>query len=111
MIILIRGNATTREQVWKTIDDLQRDPYTTGLSLLSKMADKLLFRLINFKFFVELLSTYVVFLPDQKLDPKPVSFLNSEMVSLKKLPILLWLGTDIGSVVKIRYGEFLNNYR
>lgn len=38
-----RSGDTTRDQVWKTIGDMQRDPYTTGLSLIIKMADKLLF--------------------------------------------------------------------
>ena len=30
--------------VWRTISDFQKDPYTTGLSIFSKITDKILFR-------------------------------------------------------------------
>ena len=34
---------TSSEIVWKTINDFQKDPYTTGLSIFSKITDKILF--------------------------------------------------------------------
>ena len=39
--ILVRTNT---EVVWRTISDFQKDPYTTGLSIFSKITDKILFR-------------------------------------------------------------------
>ena len=35
---------TNTEVVWRTISDFQKDPYTTGLSIFSKITDKILFR-------------------------------------------------------------------
>ena len=39
--ILVRTNT---EVVWRTISDFQKDPYTSGLSIFSKITDKILFR-------------------------------------------------------------------
>ena len=33
--------------VWRTISDFQKDPYTTGLSIFSKITDKILFRSVQ----------------------------------------------------------------
>ena len=35
---------TNSDLVWRTISDFQKDPYTTGLSIFSKITDKILFR-------------------------------------------------------------------
>ena len=38
---------TNTEVVWRTISDFQKDPYTTGLSIFSKITDKILFRSVQ----------------------------------------------------------------
>ena len=40
---------TNTEVVWRTISDFQKDPYTTGLSIFSKITDKILFRSVQNK--------------------------------------------------------------
>ena len=40
---------TNTEVVWRTISDFQKDPYTTGLSIFSKITDKILFRSVQTK--------------------------------------------------------------
>ena len=42
-LIDIMSQQTSSEIVWKTINDFQKDPYTTGLSIFSKITDKILF--------------------------------------------------------------------
>ena len=39
--------------VWRTISDFQKDPYTTGLSIFSKITDKILFRWVFLSDIVE----------------------------------------------------------
>jgi len=38
------------DAVYKFVTDFQKDPYTTGMSFFSKIADKLLFRYVFSKF-------------------------------------------------------------
>ena len=42
-LLEMMSQQTSSEVVWKTITEFQKDPYTTGLSIFSKMADKILF--------------------------------------------------------------------
>jgi len=43
LVSLLEGDRTNTEVVWRTISDFQKDPYTTGLSIFSKITDKILF--------------------------------------------------------------------
>jgi len=40
---LVDLSATNTDVVWRTLSDFQKDPYTTGLSIFSKITDKILF--------------------------------------------------------------------
>jgi len=40
---LVDMTGTNTDVVWRTISDFQKDPYTTGLSIFSKITDKILF--------------------------------------------------------------------
>eukprot|EP00092_Neocalanus_flemingeri_P044554 GFUD01049458.1.p1 GENE.GFUD01049458.1~~GFUD01049458.1.p1 ORF type:complete len:754 (+),score=195.23 GFUD01049458.1:104-2365(+) len=40
---LVDMTGTNTEVVWRTLSDFQKDPYTTGLSIFSKITDKILF--------------------------------------------------------------------
>lgn len=40
---LVDMDKTNSDLVWRTISDFQKDPYTTGLSIFSKITDKILF--------------------------------------------------------------------
>ena len=43
LIDMMMSQQSNSEYVWKTINEFQRDPYTTGLSIFSKITDKILF--------------------------------------------------------------------
>ena len=43
----VHTHRTNTEVVWRTISDFQKDPYTTGLSIFSKITDKILFRSVQ----------------------------------------------------------------
>ena len=48
-IVLLQLNLFDRshtDAVYKFVTDFQKDPYTTAMSAFSKIADKLLFRLV-----------------------------------------------------------------
>jgi len=40
---LVELSGTNTDMVWRTLSDFQKDPYTTGLSIFSKITDKILF--------------------------------------------------------------------
>ena len=40
---LVDMSGTNTDAVWRTLSDFQKDPYTTGLSIFSKITDKILF--------------------------------------------------------------------
>ena len=40
---LVDLSGTNTDVVWRTLSDFQKDPYTTGLSIFSKITDKILF--------------------------------------------------------------------
>jgi len=42
-LLEMMSQQSNSEVVWKTITDFQKDPYTTGLSIFSKITDKILF--------------------------------------------------------------------
>ena len=42
-LIDMMSQQSNSEYLWKTVNDFQKDPYTTGLTIFSKMADKILF--------------------------------------------------------------------
>ena len=42
-LLEMMSQQSNSEVVWKTISDFQKDPYTTGLSIFSKITDKILF--------------------------------------------------------------------
>ena len=40
---LVDLSGSNTDVVWRTLSDFQKDPYTTGLSIFSKITDKILF--------------------------------------------------------------------
>ena len=43
LLDLDSNDKSTSEMIWKTVGDFQKDPYTVGLSMFSKITDKILF--------------------------------------------------------------------